>query len=87
MREALEGADKAKTEAFVGYFPEVKEGQECVLRWAPGGTLEVTMAGQPRPPIADRAFATAVFGIWLREKPIQDDLKRDLVSRAPQLIQ
>jgi hypothetical protein len=86
MREALAGADKARAEQFVGYFPEVKTGQECLLRWAPGGVLETTMAGQPRPPIADKNFAAAVFAIWLGEKPLQEDLKRDLVSRAPGLL-
>jgi hypothetical protein len=86
MREALVGADKAKTDAFVGYFPEVKEGQECILTWAPGGTLEVMMAGQPRPPIADKDFTAAVFGIWLRPTPIQADIKAGLVARAPSLI-
>ena len=87
MRETLAGADKAKTGQFVSYFPEVKTGQECVLRWAPGGTLEVTMAGQPKPPLADKAFTTAVFAIWLGDKPIQTDIKADLVSRAPVLLQ
>lgn len=82
MREALEGADKARTDTFIGYFPEVKEGQECVLRWvSPGGGLDVTMAGEKKPRIEDKAFAAAVFGIWLRETPIQDDIKVDLVSR------
>jgi hypothetical protein len=78
MRESLAGsADKARLDGFVGYFPEIKAGQECVLRWAPGGTLETVMAGQPRPPIADREFAAVVFAVWLGEKP---------VSRAPALI-
>ena len=86
MREALEGADKAKTDQFVSYFPEVKEGQECVLTWAPGGTLEVLMAGQAKPAIADKDFAAAVFGIWLRPTPIQEDVKTALVSRAGGLI-
>jgi Chalcone isomerase-like len=86
MRETLAGADKARVDQFVSYFPEVKTGQECVLRWAPGGVLETTMAGQPRPPIADKTFAAAVFAIWLGEKPIQEDIKKDLVSRAPLLI-
>jgi len=81
MREALAGADKTRTEQFVSYFPEVKEGQECVLRWAPGGTLEVSMAGLGRPPIADKNFAAAVFGIWMRQEPLQDDIKKALISR------
>ena len=45
MREALVGADKARVEAFVSYFPAITSGQECVLRWAPGGTLETVVAG------------------------------------------
>ena len=34
----------------------------------------------------DKDFAAAVFGIWLGPKPIQDDIKRGLVSRAPQAM-
>jgi hypothetical protein len=86
MREALVGADKARVDAFVSYFPEVKVGQECGLRWGQGGVLETTMAGQPRPAIADKAFTARVFGIWLGEKPLQADIKKDLVARASGLI-
>lgn len=86
MREALAGADKVPVDAFVAYFPSITSGQECVLKWAPGGTLEVVMAGQAKPPIPDKALAAAVFGIWLGEKPIQDDLKKAIVSRAADLI-
>src|SRR6266496_4968090 len=86
MREALVGADKARVEAFVSYFPAITSGQECVLRWAPGGTLETVVAGTPKPPIADKAFASAVFAIWLGDKPIQEDLKKAIVSRAGELI-
>jgi hypothetical protein len=81
MREALSGADAKLTNLFVSYFPEVKEGEECVLRWLPGGTLETTYAGLNKGPINDKNFAAAVFGIWLREKPIQEEIKRDLVAR------
>lgn len=86
MREALAGADKARVDTFVTYFPAITSGQECLLKWAPGGTLESVMAGQAKPPIADKAFAMAVFAIWLGEKPIQDDLKKAVVSRAAELI-
>lgn len=86
MREALAGADKARVDTFVSYFPAIQSGQECLLKWAPGGTLETVMAGQARPPIADKAFASAVFAIWLGERPIQDDLKKAVVSRAGELV-
>lgn len=85
IREALTKADKARTDAFVAYFGDIKTGQEYVLRWAPGGTLETDAAGTPKPPIADKDFTAAVFGIWLGDDPIQDDIKRDLVTRIPEL--
>lgn len=81
MREALPAADKALTEQFVSFFPEVKEGQECVLHWGKGGVLEVTMNGEKKPVLANKEFAAAVFAIFLGEKPIQDDLKQALVAR------
>jgi hypothetical protein len=85
FREVLT-ANPQKTELFVNYFGEITTRQEVVLRWAPGGTLEVNVAGLGKPPIEDKAFASSVFGIWLGDKPIQDDIKRALVSRAPELI-
>ena len=86
FREVLPGAPKARVDAFVSSFGDTKVGQEYVIRWAPGGTLETTVIGVAKPPIADKDFAAAVFGIWLGEKPIQDDIKKDLVSRAAALI-
>lgn len=85
--EALAGADKASLDTFLSYFPDVKTGQEYVLRWGKGGVLETNMAGQAKPPINNKAFAARVFGIWLGEKPLQADIKKDLVARAPGLIQ
>ncbi len=86
MRDALAGAKRDRVETFVSYFPEIKAGQECVLRWVPGGTLETAIGGDTRPPLADRDFAAAVFGIWLGERPIQEDIKKGLASRAAELI-
>ena len=82
FREALPAADKAKVDQFVGFFGDIAKGQDAVIRWAPGGTLETTVAGAATPPIADKSFAAAVFSIWLGEKPIQADIKQGLVARA-----
>jgi hypothetical protein len=83
MRESLEGADPKLLDQFISYFPEVKEGQECVLRVVPGGTLEVVMAGQQKPPIANRTFADRVMGLYVGPDPIQDDIKAGVVARFP----
>jgi hypothetical protein len=84
--ESLPGVDRARLDVFSSHFGAPREGDSYVVRWAPGGALEVTAAGQKKAPIADPAFSTAVFGIWLGEKPIQQDIKRDLVARAPQAL-
>ena len=86
MRESLAGADPKTLEQFIAYFPEVKEGEQCILRWAPGGTLESVMAGQAKPPIANREFAQRVFGLYLGPQPIQDDIKVDIVARAKDVL-
>jgi hypothetical protein len=86
FRDSLAGADKSKVDTFVGSFGDTKTGEKYLLRWAEGGVLETTVAGQPKPPIADKAFAAAVLGIWLGDKPIQDDIKKGLVSRAEELL-
>jgi Chalcone isomerase-like len=86
FREVLPAANNARVDPFVSYFGDTKVGQEYVIRWAPGGVLETTVIGVTKPPIADKDFAAAVFSIWLGEKPIQDDIKKDLVARAPELI-
>jgi hypothetical protein len=83
MRESLEGADPKLLDQFIAYFPEVKEGQECVMRVVPGGTLEVVMAGQQKPPIANRAFAERVMGLYVGPNPIQDDIRSGVVARFP----
>jgi hypothetical protein len=85
IREALDKAEKDRVDAFVANFADIKTGEEYVLRWVPGGTLETVANGVAKTPIADKNFAAAVFGIWLGDEPIQEDIKRDLVSRVPVL--
>jgi hypothetical protein len=84
FRETLEGT--SKLDQFLGYFGDTKEGEEYVLTWKPGGVLATKVAGADKGEIADKNFAAAVFGIWLGEKPIQNDIKKGLVSRAAELI-
>jgi hypothetical protein len=84
--ESLGGANASLREKFLGDFGDVKAGDEYVIRWLPGGPLEIVAAGQTREPIADKAFAAAVFAIWLGDAPVQPDIKRGLVSRATEVL-
>ena len=70
----------------LAYFNDIRSGQEIVIAWVPGAGLETKVAGADKPVINDKGFASSVFGIWLGDKPVQDDLKQALVSRAPELL-
>jgi len=82
FREFLSAADPQKRDLFFSYFGPIKAGQEITLRWKPGGVLETTVAGLGKPPITDKAFAATVFGVWLGERPVQEDIKKELVARV-----
>ena len=85
FRDSLKGAG-GKTETWISYFNEIHSGQECVIGWTPGVGLETKVAGVDKPAINDKALGSAVFGIWLGEKPIQEDVKKDLVSLSGQVL-
>ena len=86
FRSHMPTADGRLLGQFVSYFEATKAGQECVLHWVPGGRLETTVGGVAKPPIADKAFADAVFAIWLRDRPAEDPIRKQLVSRTGALL-
>ena len=48
--------------------------------------LETKVAGADKQAINNKALASAILAIWLGRKPIQDDLKEDLVARGGELL-
>ncbi len=65
---------------FVGFFAkEVKENQQFIVRWLPGGVVVATVAGEEKPPITNPLFARVLWSIWLGKDSIVD--REDLVSR------
>ena len=65
---------------FVGFFAkEVKENQQFVVRWLPGGVVIATVAGEEKPPITSPLFARVLWSIWLGKDSIVD--RDDLVAR------
>jgi len=86
FRSHMPSADRELLDQFVSYFGPTKAGQECVLRWVPAGRLETTVGGVVKSPIADKPFADEVFAIWLRDRPAEDPIRKQVVSRAPELI-
>ena len=65
---------------FVGFFSnEVKENQQFILRWLPGGIVLASVAGEEKPPITNPLFARVLWSIWLGKDSIVD--REDLVAR------
>jgi hypothetical protein len=85
FRDALKGTG-VNADTWLSYFGNTRSGQEYVIAWTPGIGLETKVAGVSKPPLNDKGLASAVFGIWLGAKPIQDDIKKDLVARASTLL-
>ena len=82
IRDALEKADKARTDQFVAYFGDIKTGEEYVLRWAAGGTLETLAKGTPKPQIADKNFAPRSLDLLGEGRP--DDISATRHRVRPQ---
>lgn len=58
---------------FVGYFDkEVKENEQYILRWTPGGTILTIVQGEEKRPINNETFARVLWSIWLGKGSIVD---------------
>jgi hypothetical protein len=56
---------------YLGYFSrDVKENDQFIIRWLPGGTIVATIQGEEKPPIADQLFAKTFWSIWFGEDSI-----------------
>ncbi|PPK51546.1 chalcone isomerase family protein [Marinobacter persicus] len=67
---------------FIGVFDEpIKEGDEFSLVYVPGKGVNVLKNGKYQDTIGDLAFKQALFGIWLAETPVDDDLKSELLGQ------
>lgn len=85
FNESMKGAG-GRSQEWINYFTDIPSGQDCIISWVPGVGLTTKVAGADKPPINDKSLAAAVFSIWLGDKPVQEDVKKDLVSRAGELL-
>ena len=60
---------------------ELKQGDVLNLDWVPGSGMVVVLNGKKiLEPMNDAGFYNAVLRIWLGSKPVDDKLKRQLLS-------
>lgn len=65
---------------FLACFGDQKKGAVILLADAAEGGLAVSIDGQVKKLIGDRAFANMVFAIWLGAKPPSDELRKGMLG-------
>jgi len=67
---------------FMAVFQEeIKEGDVFDLVYLPGEGVRVLKNGELRDTVGDLAFKKALFGIWLSDKPAQENLKERMLGQ------
>ncbi len=59
---------------------EVKPGDVITLDYLPASGTQISVNGTARGTIAGAAFNRALLKIWLGSKPVQDDLKKEMLG-------
>ena len=71
----------ARISSFQKLFPNVATGERISLTHVPGKGTAVAIQGADKGTIAGDDFAEALFSVWLGARPIQEDVKNDLLGR------
>jgi hypothetical protein len=89
VKEGFENSTKGnvapiepKIEAFIAVFKEAqKVGDMYEFVNVPGKGVEISKNGTVKSTIVGMDFKKALFGIWLCDKPAQDDLKAKMLGK------
>jgi len=72
-----------EVELLIGAFSEAVEDNDVFdLQYVPGTGLSVVRNGETKVVVPGLEFKKALFGIWLSEDPVQDDLKEGMLGEA-----
>lgn len=76
-------AETSKMQSNINTFTQwfngdIKKGDEHIIRWLPGGYVEVLLNGKPVGNLTDPAFAKSLWSIWFGSKSVVD--RNNLVS-------
>jgi len=73
---------KSKIEAFINVFKaKLNKGDLFEIAYVPGKGVEVFKNGSLSSTIQGLDFKKALFGIWLCDKPAQEDLKEKMLGK------
>jgi hypothetical protein len=87
IEEGFEKNSKAQMAAlsdrlkkFSSLFSDVAEGDQISMTYVPGKGTSVSIKGSEKGIVEGKDFSDALFSVWLGSNPVQDDLKKALVS-------
>jgi Chalcone isomerase-like len=61
-------------------YEDVEPGDRYALTYIPGRGTELALNGEPKGVIEGADFATALFSIWIGQKPIDESFKRQIMG-------
>jgi hypothetical protein len=86
FQEGFDGNTKDKAGAQAAFdkmlalVPEVKEGDTLTFTYVPGKGTAMQVGTKELGVFEGKAFASAVFGIWLGSKPPTEDAKKGMLG-------
>jgi hypothetical protein len=70
-----------QVETFIGWLSDFDRGDQILFDYVPGVGTSVTLHGETKGMMPGLSFMRAVWGIFLGEKPITEQLKRGMLGR------
>lgn len=70
-----------EVERFLGWWRDVKDGDEILMTYVPGKGTTVSFAGKEAGTIEGKDFADALLLVWLGPKPPSEELKAGLLGK------
>lgn len=80
VAEAERQALAERISRFNEMFGDVKKGETIVLDYVPGKGTSVSVAGGDNGVVEGRDFSDALLAIWLGDKPVTEQLKKELLG-------
>lgn len=72
---------KSQIDTFLASFNGLKNHDVYDFAYVPGKGVEISRNGAPVATVQGLDFKKALFGIWLGEKPVQKDLKANMLGK------
>lgn len=85
-QRSMPGGAEALAQFRALFTTPLSRGTEILFSWAPSDKLLVSIGGRQVGIIDNRAFAWALFDVYLGTKPISPEGKRSVIARLPELL-